>query len=107
ARSSDLGSWVDLASWEKRKAPRDVRPGTRVVLGFDGSDSDDWTVIRAETSDGYQFTPTYGPDNRPTIWNPEEFGGQVPRLEVSAAVDELMQRYDVVRMYCDRSEEHT
>lgn len=98
---SGSGSWVDLASWEKRKSPRDVKPGTRVVLGFDGSDSDDWTVIRAETSDGYQFTPTYGPDDRPTIWNPEEFGGQVPRLEVSAAVDELMQRYDVVRMYCD------
>lgn len=25
----------------------------------------------------------------------------MPRLEVDAAVDELMKRYDVVRMYCD------
>ena len=98
---SGSGSWVDLAHWEKRKSPRDVKPGTRVVLGFDGSDSDDWTAIRAETADGYQFTPTYGPDNLPTIWNPADFGGQVPRLEVAAAVDELMSRYDVARMYCD------
>lgn len=102
---SGSDSWIDLAQWEKRRSPQDAgrddydRPA--VVLGFDGSDSDDWTAIRAETADGYQFTPTYGPSNLPTIWNPDDFGGQVPRLEVSAAVDELMTRYRVIRMYCD------
>ena len=35
------------------------------------------------------------------MWNPADFGGQVPRLEVSAAVEELFRKYDVVRMYCD------
>ncbi|PXY20889.1 hypothetical protein [Prauserella muralis] len=100
---SGSGSWVERAKWEKRKAPtpREIRRGSLVVLGFDGSDVDDWTAIRAETADGYQFTPTYGPDNLPTIWNPADHGGQVPRLEVDAAVDELFAKYEVVRMYCD------
>ena len=75
--------------------------GARVALGFDGSDSDDWTAIQAETIDGLTFTPRYGPDDRPTIWNPAEWGGQIPRGEVNAAVDELFGRYKVSRMYCD------
>lgn len=97
------GSWLDYSAWEARKAsaPTVVPDKTMVVLGFDGSDVDDWTAIRAETADGYQFTPTYGPSGKPTIWNPAENGGQVPRLEVDAAVDELFSRYRVIRMYCD------
>lgn len=74
---------------------------TLVCLGFDGSDSDDWTAVRAETLAGFQFTPTYGPDARPTIWNPDEWSGRIPRAEVHAAVDELFGRYQVKRMYCD------
>lgn len=47
------------------------------------------------------FTPRYGPDRRPTIWNPAEWGGNIPRGEVNAAVDELMERFKVRRFYCD------
>ena len=94
-------SWLREGVWEARERRREVPRGTAVVAGFDGSDVDDWTAIRLETLDGYQFTPTYGPDRRPTIWNPADFGGQVPRLEVDAALDEVMARYDVVRMYAD------
>ena len=94
-------SWLNAQAWATRAQPRQVPDRTRVVLGFDGSDIDDWTVIRAETMDGYQFTPVYGPDDQPTVWNPADYGGQVPRLEVDAAMDELMRRYDVVRAYCD------
>lgn len=75
--------------------------GTKICLGFDGSDSDDWTAIQAETIGGMTFTPRYGPDRRPTIWNPAEWGGNIPRGEVSAAVDELMERFKVRRFYCD------
>lgn len=96
-----MGSWLKIASWASRAKPQRVRPRTRIVLGFDGSDVDDWTAIRAETMDGYQFTPVYGDDDRPTIWNPADYGGQVPRLEVDAAMDQIMRRYDVVRAYCD------
>ncbi|MEU0670352.1 hypothetical protein ABZ508_33385 [Streptomyces lavendulocolor] len=94
-------AWLETHQWEARLALEEVPPGCRIVLGFDGSDVDDWTGIRAETLEGYQFTPTYGPDERPTVWNPADWGGQAPRLEVAAAVDELMERFDVVRMYCD------
>lgn len=102
------GSWMDGEKWKARSwqelypgVPLRVVPdGTPIVLGFDGSDTDDWTGIRAQTQDGYQFTPTYG-DGRPAWWNPAEHRGQVPRLEVDAAVDELFDRFVVVRMYPD------
>lgn len=61
-------------------------PGLDVCLGFDGSESNDWTGLRLETHDGFQFTPTYGPDHRPTVWNPKEWGGKIPRLEVDTAI---------------------
>lgn len=95
------GSWLSKEKWDARAQPRKVADKTRIVLGFDGSDVDDWTGIRAETLDGHQFTPRYGVDRSPCIWDPADHGGQVPRLEVSAAMEELMGRYDVVRAYCD------
>lgn len=96
-----VGSWLERNLWDARIAQVTLPPRPRIVLGFDGSDLDDWTGFRAETLDGYQFTPTYGPDARPCIWDPADWGGQVPRLEVDAAMDELMTRYQVVRAYCD------
>jgi hypothetical protein len=95
------GHFIDGDVWDGRAVPREVPDGTAVVLGMDGSDVDDWTGIRAETADGHQFTPTFGPDRRPTVWDPAAYGGQVPRLEVAAAFDELMTRFNVVRAYID------
>lgn len=95
------GTWIDKEKWDALKRPRTVERGTAIVMALDGSDTDDWTVIRAETADGYQFTPTYGPDGTSTIWNPAEHGGQVPRLEVATAVDWLMDYFSVVRFYFD------
>ncbi len=96
-----LGAWMLEGLWEKTEAQRLVPEGAEIALGFDGSESDDWTAIRAETKDGYRFTPRYGPDRRPTYWNPAEWGGSIPRGEVGAAVDELFRRYKIKRMYCD------
>lgn len=95
------GAWLDRDRWDARARPRAVPAGTAVTLGMDGSDVDDWTGIRLETLDGYQFTPTYGPDRQPTIWDPADYDGQVPRLEVMAAFDEVMTTYRVVRAYLD------
>lgn len=75
--------------------------GTLICAGMDGSDNNDWTAIRAETIDGLAFTPRYGPDRRPMIWNPAEWGDKIPRSEVYAAVDELFSAYQVERIYCD------
>lgn len=98
-----LGSFIVEATWDATEKPRDVSPKTAITLGFDGSRSGDWTALRAETVDGaYRFTPTYGPDDRPTYWNPAEWPeGRIPRSEVDAAVREMFGRYSVQRMYVD------
>ena len=79
-------------------------PGTEVCGGFDGSENDDWTAIRLESFDGskfFQFTPRFGPDLRPTIWNPAQHGGRIPRGEVYSAWSELSRRFVLRRVYCD------
>lgn len=95
-----LGSFLDDEMWTSQTSRQPIAAGA-VSLGFDGSFSGDWTALRAETLDGHRFTPTYGPDERPTIWNPAEWEGRVPRSEVIAAVDELFARFKVARMYVD------
>lgn len=97
-----LGSYMQEKLWDDSARPQGEAPrGARVTLGFDGSSSDDWTAIRAETVDGYRFTPTYGPDSRLAFWNPAEWGGRIPRGEVVAAFAELFDRYQVARAYLD------
>jgi hypothetical protein len=95
-----LGAFLTDELWSEHTSLRPI-DAKAVCLGFDGSFSGDWTALRAETLDGHRFTPTYGPDDRPTIWNPAEWGGKVPRSEVVAAVDELFGRFKVARMYVD------
>ena len=97
-----LGSFMPDALWDMTARPRVVPDGTRITLGFDGSRSGDWTALRAETVDGYRFTPTYGPDDRPTYWNPAEWPeGYIPRGEVDAAMSAMFERYEVERVYVD------
>ena len=97
-----LGSYMPEALYDSAEATRPMpEEGTELCLGFDGSQSGDWTALRAETADGYRFTPTYGPDRRPTFWNPDEWEGRIPRFEVDAAVSELFEHYTIKRFYCD------
>ena len=77
-------------------------PKKQACMGFDGSKSGDWTALRLETIDGYRFTPTYGPDHRPTVWNPAEWEGMVPRGEVDAATREIFDRFEIERFYPDQ-----
>ena len=95
-----LGAFLTDELWTGQTSLQPI-DATAVCLGFDGSFSGDWTALRAETLDGHRFTPTYGPDDRPTIWNPAEWGGKVPRSEVVAAMSELFERFTVARMYVD------
>lgn len=99
-RKQGKGAYFTEELWESTKAEE---PSTQlaVCLGFDGSRSGDWTAIRLETMDGYRFTPTYGPDDRPTYWNPAEWGGRIPRSEVRAAFAEIFAKYKVKRAYID------
>lgn len=95
------GSWLSEGLWTSLAAPRPIKPRLSICIGMDGSINNDWTGIRAETLDGWSFTPTYGPDSRPTAWNPAEWGGEIPRGEVRAALDEIMTTYQVERAYFD------
>ena len=98
-----LGAFLTEALWDSGNAfDVKVPDGAQVAGGFDGSRSGDWTALRLETREGHRFTPTYGPDSRPTVWRPEEWPeGRIPRGEVNAAMDEVMRRYSVSRIYCD------
>lgn len=73
--------------------------GTPVCLAFDGSETSDFTVIKAETREGYVFTPRWG--SAGTIWDPAQHGGRIPKGEVTEAVLDLFERFKVARMYCD------
>jgi hypothetical protein len=70
-------------------------------MGFDGADTNDHAALRCETREGYIFTPRYGPDLLPAHWNPDEWGGQVPRTTIDGAVDELFDRFEVKLFYPD------
>lgn len=104
--SSGVSAWLKDDAWARKLAPRAVPDGTKICLGFDGSDSDDWTGIRAETLDGYSFTPTFN-GGMPTVWDPSQYDHKIPRSEVHAAMDEIQRRYKVVRAYCDPREWQT
>lgn len=95
------GSWMEGDKWDARTDPMRVPARTPIVLAFDGSDVDDWTVLRAQTENGYQFTPRFGPDKLPTIWDPADYDGQVPRTDVDTAIEEIHEYYTVVRGYYD------
>ena len=73
--------------------------GTPVCLAFDGSETSDFTVIKAETREGFVFTPRWGTGG--TIWDPAQHGGRIPKAQVSEAVLDLFGRFEVARMYCD------
>lgn len=96
-----LGAFMSDLVWDETSAEVEIAEGSRITLGFDGSVSGDWTALRAVTIDRHRFTPVYGPDLRPTVWNPEEWGGSIPRNEVYAAVDEIFKKYKVERFYID------
>lgn len=97
------GTWVSTVEWDKKLGTVTVQPRTAVALGMDLSNNNDWTGIRLETADLYQFTPTYkvGGESRPTVWDPANFGGFIPRGEVRAALDYLNSEYRIVRAYID------
>jgi hypothetical protein len=90
-----------LRGWSWGCGSRIRSTGRLSASAFDGSETNDWTALGAETIDGYSFTPRYGPDERPAVWDPAEWNGRIPRGEVRAAIDEVMSTYTVARMYCD------
>lgn len=106
-RTAGAGRAVDPRMWDALCRPRDVPGKTRIGLGFDGSISQDATVLRGCTADGYSFKiaswekPVGADLQRWLDSHPGKVEWSVTRSEVHAAVDEAFARYDVGLMVCD------
>ncbi len=108
-RSSGRSRAADPEQWDRLARPeREVPPGTRVGLGFDGSVSLDSTVLRACTADGFSFSLPGWSWVRPTgdamrAWAVAHAGQdwRVPRDLVDEAVAQAFERFDVGLMRAD------
>ncbi|HTI28264.1 MAG TPA: hypothetical protein VL652_45195 [Kutzneria sp.] len=91
---------VETKKWESLARPDIVVPaGARVGLGFDGSISDDCTVlIGCTTVDGvphtFEIEVWRRPTDAPKTW-------RMPRSEIQDRVRETFAYYDVGLMLCD------
>lgn len=91
-------SWLPAGAWDAcADGDRQVEDGTRVVLGFDGSASNDSTALIGCTVEETPHLFVVGVWERPSMrreW-------RVPRGEVDLAVREAMHRWDVVEFAAD------
>lgn len=87
-------AWLPYGKWDELKVSRELVPGEKIWVGFDGSFSGDSTGLIAVTSDG--FVTVLG------CWEaPGKKGWRVPRHEVEDKVEETFGLYDVQAMFCD------
>lgn len=106
-RTAGAGRAVDPRLWDLRKKLREVPAGTRIGAGFDGSISQDATLLRGCTGEGYSFIVESWekPSGAELVqWfatHPDKLEWEVDRREVNQAVDELFATYDVGLMLCD------
>jgi hypothetical protein len=105
-RVAGAGHAVDPETWDGQAFPREIEAGTPIGMGFDGSISQDATVLRGCTADGYRFTlgswvRPVGPDM--LGWQAAHPGQEwrVPRTEVRDAVATAFTRYLVGKFYPD------
>lgn len=94
------GQAVDPVIWAAKGTGVIPAPGTRIGLGFDGSISDDSTVLCGCTADGVVFPIAFW--ERPTTaqGTPDK-SWRVPRTEVAAKVKWAFETFDVGRMFGD------
>jgi phage terminase large subunit-like protein len=89
-------SWVSRQQWDACAAPDapPVEDGQTITMGFDGGRTDDWTaLVGCRVDDGLLFTIG--------LWNPEKYGGEIPRDEIDGTIQLAMERYDVVGFFAD------
>ncbi len=85
------GAAVDPEKWRVLGKPREVPAGSYIGVGFDGSISDDSTVLRGCTADGYSWT--IHQQHRPL--GPAGNGWRVDRKAVHDAVALTFERFRV------------
>lgn len=86
----------DVTKWTEGARPEFVVPeGSLITLGFDGARYRDSTAIVAtHIESGYQWIVGLWEHNGIEGW-------EVPVVDVVAALDDVMKRYDVWRLYAD------
>ncbi|GAB3912663.1 terminase [Kibdelosporangium lantanae] len=87
-------SWIAPHEWDRVWADVTLRPKDRITLGFDGSKSHDWTALVACRIDDGALFPL-------KVWDPEQYGGEVPREDVNATVEWAFSRFEVVAFRAD------
>jgi hypothetical protein len=92
------GHAVDVDLWAKRVTGTVPEPGSRIGLGFDGSISNDATVLVGSCA-GVLFE--VGMWERPIVEDRPDPNWTVPRSEVAARVRWAFETYDVGRMFGD------
>lgn len=71
-----------------------VEDGEPITMGFDGSKTDDDSVLRGcRVSDGFTFTLG--------AWHPADHGGEAPREEIDGTVRQAVERFRVVAFFSD------
>lgn len=89
--------FCSIQQWEAAQANHPIEPGSSIVVGFDGSDTNDSTVFYAWTVEEKPHGGIVRAWERPL--SASEW--QVPRHEVSEALDDLFDTFDVREVVCD------
>lgn len=92
-------AWLREGAWAACAADRDVKEGTRIVLGFDGSYNSDSTALVGCTLAEQPHLFVVGAWERPLNYLGADW--TVPRDEVTATLDQAMRRYQVVELAAD------
>lgn len=88
-------AWLAPHTWDSLAEPSQVEPGEMISMGFDGSKSDDSSVlVGCRLDDGYVFVIG--------AWEAQAFvDHEIPRELVDAAVGQAFDTYDVRAFFSD------
>jgi phage terminase large subunit-like protein len=89
-------AWLPYGTWEKCAVDRGIPDGASVVLGFDGSFSNDCTALVACTIEERPHIQVV------SLWeNPQDDSWRVPVEDVEDAIRESCKRWQVQEIACD------
>lgn len=98
--AGQVDTWLPFGAWDGLADPdRTVEPGTRIVMGFDGSTSGDSTALVGCTVEEHPHMFVAGVWEKPE--GPAGRDWRVPRAEVDRAVRAAFDRWDVSELAAD------
>lgn len=87
-------AWIAPHEWDRMVAHLEVEEMEPITLGFDGAWSDDHAALMGcRCEDGYVFTLG--------VWDPDQYGGEIPRDLVDGMVHHAFGKYDVRGFFSD------